>query len=186
MGNGAAMRVAPLGAYWADDFGQLISEAENSARVTHSHAEGVIGTIAVAAAAAAAVKLKSEPANTRVKQFFETVLGHIPESRVRRGIVLAAQTPCDLEIDVVAKALGNGSLVTAPDTVPFCIWCAAHHLTDFVKAVAVAISAGGDCDTNAAIVGGIVALAVGRENIPAEWRKNREPLTFPELRVECQ
>jgi ADP-ribosylglycohydrolase len=87
----------------------------------------------------------------------------------------------ELEVGVVAKALGNCSLVTAPDTVPFCIWCAAHRSDDFVKSIATAISAGGDCDTNAAIAGGIVALSVGRENIPVEWRKNREALPFREL-----
>ncbi|MGZ4964480.1 MAG: ADP-ribosylglycohydrolase family protein [Limisphaerales bacterium] len=127
------------------------------------------------------MQLKAEPQEILPKEFFETVLAHTPESRVRRGIVLAAQTPGNLEIDVVAKALGNGSLVTAPDTVPFCIWCAAHHLNDFVKAIAVAITAGGDCDTNAAIVGGIVAPVVGRKSIPIEWRSNREALPFPEL-----
>ena len=59
------------------------------------------------------------------------------------------------------KLLGNGSLVTAPDTVPFCVWMAAHHLDRFVDALGKTISVGGDCDTNAAIVGGIVALSAG-------------------------
>ncbi len=36
----------------------------------------------------------------------------------------------------------------------------------------------GDCDTNAAIVGGIVALSVGREGIPADWLAAREPIQF--------
>lgn len=91
MGNGAAMRVAPLGAYWADDAQQLVSDAENSARVTHTHAEGVAGAVAVAAAAAAAVQLRAEPGINRVDQFFKKVLELVPESRVRRGITLAAQ-----------------------------------------------------------------------------------------------
>ena len=38
------------------------------------------------------------------------------------------------------------------------------------------MSVGGDCDTNAAIVGGIVALSAGRENLPPEWLKAREPV----------
>lgn len=40
------------------------------------------------------------------------------------------------------------------------------------------IGADGDCDTNAAIVGGIVALSAGRERIPAEWLKEREIVIF--------
>lgn len=72
--------------------------------------------------------------------------------------------------------LGNGSLVTAPDTVPLCLWVAARHLDDFKKALSQTISAGGDCDTNAAIVGGIVALSAGREGIPTEWLNAREQI----------
>jgi ADP-ribosylglycohydrolase len=45
-----------------------------------------------------------------------------------------------------------------------------------VAAIAKTISAGGDCDTNAAVVGGIVALSAGREAIPPGWLKDREPL----------
>jgi len=37
---------------------------------------------------------------------------------------------------------------------------------------------GGDCDTNAAIVGGIVALSAGRAGIPSEWLQARERIQF--------
>jgi ADP-ribosylglycohydrolase len=105
----------------------------------------------------------------------------MPESKVRHGILIASQTLAEVEIEVVAKALGNGSLVIVPDTVPFALWSAAHNLDDYVKAVKQTILGGGDCDTNAAIVGGIVALSVGREGIPLEWRQQKEPLPFKEL-----
>jgi ADP-ribosylglycohydrolase len=39
-----------------------------------------------------------------------------------------------------------------------------------------AIRAGGDIDTTAAIVGGIVALAVQADGIPADWLAEREEL----------
>jgi len=45
-----------------------------------------------------------------------------------------------------------------------------------VEALGTTISVGGDCDTNAAIVGGIVALSAGRESIPPEWLAAREPI----------
>jgi ADP-ribosylglycohydrolase len=51
---------------------------------------------------------------------------------------------------------------------------AAHHLGQFTDALGKTISADGDCDTNAAIVGGIVALSAGREAIPTAWLKTRE------------
>ncbi len=53
MGNGGAMRVAPLGAWFAeDDLDRVVSEATLSAEVTHAHAEGIAGAVAVALAAA--------------------------------------------------------------------------------------------------------------------------------------
>ena len=51
MGNGAAMRVAPLGAWFADDVARAVDEARRSAEVTHMHPEGIAGAVAVAVAA---------------------------------------------------------------------------------------------------------------------------------------
>lgn len=176
MGNGGAMRVAPLGAYFADDFKRSATEARASSLVTHTHAEGVAGAIAIAIAASAAWQLREMPATERSGKLFGALLEHTPESAVRRGILLASHVPHEISIQEAARALGNGSLVTAPDTVPFCVWVAAHHSTDFVDALAHTIPAGGDCDTNAAIVGGIVALSAGRQSIPVQWLQAREPI----------
>ena len=89
---------------------------------------------------------------------------------------MATQIPEETPLETVASTLGNGLLVTAPDTVPFCLWVAAHHLGRFVEALGKTIFVGGDCDTNAAIVGGIVALSAGRRAIPTEWLNAREPV----------
>jgi ADP-ribosylglycohydrolase len=176
-GNGGAMRVAPLGAYFADEPERAASEARASSVVTHTHAEGIAGTIAVAVAASAAWRLRSTERSERPKLFFERVLQLTPESEVRRKILIASQTPWDTEPKFVAQALGKGDLVTAPDTVPFCLWAAAYHLDNYVEALSQTICVGGDCDTNAAIVGGIVAPSAGRESIPVDWLRAREPFT---------
>ncbi len=173
MGNGSAMRVAPLGAYFADDLSQCVEQARLSSLVTHTHPEGVAGAIAVALAAAMAWQLSNETTD-RARRLFEAVLHHTPESQVRRGILVASTTSPELSVTDVARALGNGSLVTAPDTVPFCVWMAAHHPDRFVEALGKTVSVGGDCDTNAAIVCGIVALSAGHESIPTEWLRARE------------
>ncbi len=113
----------------------------------------------------------------RAKRLFEAVLQLTRESELRRKVLIASQTPPNVEPEQVAKALGCGELVTAPDTVPFCLWVASHHLDNYPEALATAICVGGDCDTNAAIVGGIVANGVGREGIPPDWLKAKEPFT---------
>lgn len=60
--------------------------------------------------------------------------------------------------------------------VPLCQSVAARHLDDYQSAVVAAIRARGDVDTNAAIVGGIFALATGADGIPKDWRAGREGL----------
>jgi ADP-ribosylglycohydrolase len=62
--------------------------------------------------------------------------------------------------------------------VPFCLWCAARHLDDYVEAIWTAVGVGGDIDTICAIVGGIVALGAGRESIPVEWLASRETIAI--------
>jgi len=44
-GNGAAMRVAPVGAYFADDLKKVVENAEKSAIVTHTHPDGIAGCL---------------------------------------------------------------------------------------------------------------------------------------------
>jgi ADP-ribosylglycohydrolase len=52
LGNGGAMRVAPVGGYFADDLAAVVTEAGASAEVTHAHPDGMAGAVAVAVAAA--------------------------------------------------------------------------------------------------------------------------------------
>lgn len=81
-GNGAAMRVAPLGAFFADDVDAAAEQAALSAVVTHTHEEAVAGAVAVAVAAAQAWRLGRERARPRRSEFLDLVLPSIPESEV--------------------------------------------------------------------------------------------------------
>ncbi|MBX3276337.1 MAG: ADP-ribosylglycohydrolase family protein [Sandaracinaceae bacterium] len=170
MGNGAAMRVAPLGAYAADlGWDRVVAEARASAEVTHAHPEGIAGGIAVALAAAWACGERAAP-------LFEVVLDHTPRSETRERIAVAAEFATDSPIAAAAAALGTGASVLSQDTVAFCLWCAARHLDDFSEAMWATVAGFGDCDTTCAIVGGIVAGAVGAAGIPAQWLARREPI----------
>jgi ADP-ribosylglycohydrolase len=59
--------------------------------------------------------------------------------------------------------------------VPFAVWCAAAPVESFEAAIWLTLSGLGDCDTTAAIVGGIVVLRTGVAGIPAAWRAACEP-----------
>lgn len=196
-GNGSAMRIAPLAGYFAaDGFEKVAEQAALSAAVTHAHPEGVAGGAAAAVAGAYAWQHRDRRADPAVKRgLFDAVLAHTPAGLVRTGIQRAAElsvelpdpyvklldhgmsvVPFDVTIAPVVKALGNGSMVSCQDTVPFCLWVAARRLDDYEKAIVETVRGGGDIDTTAAIVGGIVALAVGADGIPADWLAGREAL----------
>jgi ADP-ribosylglycohydrolase len=66
--------------------------------------------------------------------------------------------------------------VSAQDTVPFALWCAARHLSSYEEALWLTVSGLGDRDTTCAIVGGIVATYTGVESISHHWCADREPL----------
>lgn len=176
MGNGAAMRVAPVGAYFADDVSVAVSQARASAEVTHAHPEGQAGAIAVATAALFAWRSRHAPEGLGNATLLSFVHEHTPEGATRAGIERAMAIALGTEPREVAASLGSGERVLAEDTVPFALWCAARHLDDFEEAMWTTLSGLGDRDTTCAIVGGIVVLASGLESIPAEWRAAREPL----------
>jgi ADP-ribosylglycohydrolase len=172
-GNGAAMRVAPLGAWYADDPAEAARQAELSATVTHPHPEAVAGTVAVAVAAALAA---STPGRLAPGVFLDGVLDHVPETRVRQGITEARHLLTVRDPGTAASVLGNGRQVAAHDTVPYTLWAASLHLDDYESAFWTTSAAGGDVDTTCAIVGGIVAARVGVQALPAAWLATCEPL----------
>ena len=174
MGNGAAMRVAPLGAYFAGDLTRVVSEARASAEVTHAHPEGQAGAIAIAVAAAWACQ---EPgARGSVAELFTTVLDCTPAGATRQGLEKARTWPLEYSPSSAARTLGSGQKVLSEDTVPFAVWCAARHLDSFEEALWCTVAGFGDRDTTCAMVGGIVALSAGRSSIPAPWLAARETL----------
>ena len=171
MGNGGAMRAAPIGAWFADDPARAALEARQSAEVTHAHPEGQAGAIAVAVAAAWVAAGAGPPA-----ELFTTVLMHTPPGATRAGIEAAAGLPLTSSVKAAVVLLGSGDRVTSQDTVPFTLWCAARHAGAYQDALWTTVSGLGDRDTTCAIVGGIVAADPAVE-VPAAWLRAREPLS---------
>ncbi|GIM87763.1 ADP-ribosylglycohydrolase family protein [Salinispora arenicola] len=178
-GNGAAMRVGPLGAYFADSSTRAAAQARASAEVTHAHPEGVAGAVAVAVAASLAARGRLDGHRPEPERLLAGVAAALdPTSEVYRGIRRATGL-LGRRPEAAVAALGNGSRVTAQDTVAFTCWVAAGHLDDYPAAVRVCVEAGGDVDTTTAIVGAIVAAHTGvgtPAGVPTEWVDAREPL----------
>ncbi|MGW3829765.1 ADP-ribosylglycohydrolase family protein [Streptomyces microflavus] len=167
LGNGAAMRVAPLGARFHEDLDLVAEQAVLSAAVTHAHPDGIAGAVAVAVAAALSV---------RGEFTLEAVADRTPEGPVRDGVRRAAETPFTTEPWRAADLLGNGQRIRADDTVPFALWTAARHGGDLEGALWATAEGFGDVDTTCAITGGVVGAVTGTAGAPEQWLRRREPL----------
>jgi ADP-ribosylglycohydrolase len=155
-GNGSAMRVAPVGLAFAD-IDQVLSEAERSAAVTHDHLEGIKG----AQATAVAVFLARSGAS---KDDIRRDLGDRFGYDLNRTVT---QIRPDYRWDVSCQGSVPEAIVAFLDS------------ADFEDAVRLAVSLGGDADTQAAIAGGIAEAFYGhipdgivesvRERLPAQF-----------------
>ncbi|MBL4634472.1 MAG: ADP-ribosylglycohydrolase family protein [Kofleriaceae bacterium] len=172
-GNGAAMRVAPLGAYFADDLERCVQQARLQAEVTHTHQEGIDGSIAIAVATA--LVWRDEESLHSASGFLSALIDLLPAGKIRDEIVRASEIPEDVSAMAAASVLGNGSKISAADTVPICVWIVSRRRGDYREAFWETVALLGDRDTTCAIVGGILSV---RAEVPTEWVAAREP--FPD------
>jgi poly(ADP-ribose) glycohydrolase ARH3 len=161
-GNGAAMRIAPVAAQFADDPEALAREAARSARVTHAHPLGIEGAVVQAVAIAAAVWAE-DPLEAAIAAATAPPLRE-PLERARTAIE-EAWTP-----ERLAAQLGNGFEVHR--SVPAAI--AAAAALSLEDACTTAVPIGGDADTIAAMAGAIAGARYGASAIPERWRSGLE------------
>ncbi|MER7759194.1 ADP-ribosylglycohydrolase family protein [Streptomyces sp. NPDC097619] len=174
-GNGAAMRVAPLGAWLAADLDAVAEQAARQSEVSHHHPEAVGGAVAVAVAAALAAGGRGGPAPARAA-FLRAVADRLPVGDVRSGLRVAARLPEHTSVRHAAEVPGSGYRMSGPDTVPFALWCAAGHLDDLHEGLWTTVGGRGDIDTTCAIAGGVIAARTGVAALPPAWHTALEPL----------
>ncbi len=141
-GNGSAMRVAPV-AWVADDLEQALDLAAQSAMPTHDHPEGIKGAQAVAAAIFMA---RSGAGKLAIRDFVTERFGY------------------DLQRSPARIRPGYAFEVSCQKSVPEAL-CCFFESSDFVSAIRLAVSLGGDADTQAAIAGSVAEAFYG--GVPA-------------------
>ncbi|MCG8511390.1 MAG: ADP-ribosylglycohydrolase family protein, partial [Rhodospirillales bacterium] len=158
-GNGAAMRVAPIGIAFSSDLHKVAEYAECSARITHTHPVGVDGAKLIAIATA----LASQAENVFDRQaFFSKLLDFAETEAFREQLERAGSMSA---LDPVSQ-FGTG--VEAQRSVATAIACFAATPDDYAETVSYAISLGGDTDTIAAMAGAIAGARLGVESIPTD------------------
>lgn len=164
LGNGAAMRIAPVGVLWAHDAEALERAARRSALVTHAHPVGVEGAVVQARAVALAAERR---------RFGRVELAELASSATtpefREGLAEALQaydeaadlTPVDVAVRLGTAPVSHRSVAAA-------LWAAATAET-FAEGVASALELGGDVDTIAAMTSAVLGAAGGLAAIPSDW-----------------
>jgi len=168
-GNGPAMRAAIFGAAF-DDLPKMLQFVRSSSRLTHTDPKAEYGAIAVALAARHSRDHDSVDANLWLSDVVDTVgdKGSELTDLLRRSVDSVAAGESSKSF---ADSLGLSQGVSGYTyhTVPVAIHAWLSHPRDYRQAVTEIIQCGGDADTTAAIVGGIVGAGVGEDGIPPAW-----------------
>ncbi len=172
-GNGPAMRSAVLGAA-IEDMGQLRRFVRVSTRLTHTDPKAEYGAMAIAVAAHMAGQgtLDNGPHYmSQLRQLFANDSADELLALLDQAVCsVAAQKSSQEFADSLGQTRGVSGYVY--HTVPVAIHACLRNRTDFRNAVMEVISCGGDTDTTAAIVGGVVGAGMGKDGIPREWLDN--------------
>lgn len=155
-GNGAAMRVAPVGLLFADELDELWEQARLSALPTHTHPLGIEGAQVLAHATALALYATTFDR----KQFCCELLSRATTEEFRWHLSIAAKLKSGDSLS------GLGSTLHAHRSVVTAIACFAATPGDFEMAIARAIGLGDDTDTVAAMAGSLVGAFAGAGAIP--------------------
>ncbi len=164
LGNGAAMRSAPVGLRFFADHETIWQQAAASAHPTHRHELGIEAAQLIAMATSLAIEMPEiDPANlaAALRPWCKTtVFG-------KRIDVLAGIQSWD---DVAQ--LGNG--IEAHESVVTAIACFALSPDDYPTAIGQAIWQAGDTDTIAAMTGAMCGARLGGDCIPSQALANLE------------
>jgi ADP-ribosylglycohydrolase len=175
-GNGPAMRSAVIGSCYGHDDEKMRELVRASTRITHTDPKAEFGALAVALAAhAAGCGWGKEHHGEITPQSYGRTLQNLlgAEANEFLGLVDRAveSAAADQTTESFAEGMGLGRGVTGYvyHTVPVALHAWFRHPADYRSAVREVVRCGGDTDTTAAIVGGIVGARVGKAGIPAEW-----------------
>jgi len=166
-GNGAAMRVAPVGLLFLNRPGELQRAARLSSLITHSHVLGIEGAVLQALAVARAVD-QDPGRQLDAAAFVSHLLTFATEDIYHRkmgSLSSLLEHPGDRRL--VIGGLGHG--IEAFNSVPTAMFSFLSHPGDFAATVIYAVSLGGDTDTIASMAGAIAGACLGVDALPPKW-----------------
>lgn len=162
-GNGAAMRVAPIGLAFFDNSARMRSEAEESAKVTHLHPLGIDGAVLVASAISMLIQTREFDAS----EFFVQLRSVAATEEFQWQLTTAGRLGAD-------EMISFGSSLPAHRSVTTAITCFTCSPNSYVDTISRAIALGDDTDTVAAIAGALSGAYLGINEIPTHLLEKLE------------
>ncbi|MGD8564485.1 MAG: ADP-ribosylglycohydrolase family protein [Desulfarculaceae bacterium] len=170
-GNGGAMRVGVIDAFYAGNQERLLNAALDQCRITHFHPQGLASAAAQALAVGLACRLGVAGSTPDAAAFVEHLAQAVEDMDFHFAGRLRAMPELPLGDEVgVRKALGSvyACDVTAAEAVPPAIGCFLGA-GSAEQAVVMAVSLGGDTDTIGAMAGALAGAYWGIEALPRKW-----------------
>ncbi|NOY63826.1 MAG: hypothetical protein GXO97_00270, partial [Nitrospirae bacterium] len=167
-GNGAAMRVAPIGLlYWYDD-SRIIQGAYKASIITHSNPLAIDGAVSIALSIG--MILRGEDIYTIPERILDHMNTDMMRKKIKDVASLFQREKTDRE--EVINLLGNG--VLTDQSVPTALYVFLRYGSDFIKAINYSVSLGGDTDTISAMTGALCGALLSYEALPSECIKALE------------
>ena len=172
-GNGPAMRSPIIGVCYGREIGMLREFVKRSTRITHTDPKAEFGALAVAVAAyCSSIGTES---GVSPEGYYQRLCGLLSADGADEFLALIRKTVNSVlagqSTESFAADLGRGKGVGGYmyHTVPAVIHAWLSHPNDYRTAITQIVRCGGDTDSTAAILGGIIGAGVGRRGIPEDW-----------------
>ncbi|MEM3402102.1 MAG: ADP-ribosylglycohydrolase family protein, partial [Candidatus Hadarchaeales archaeon] len=144
-GNGAAMRVVPVGLLYNNDLDKVREVAEATSRVTHTHILGVEGAVLQALGVAMATRSGITEEISRDEFLRRLVEAGRCEEYLTKLNEIGSLLSKPFDQREIVERLGNGG--GAQNSVPAAIFFFLSFPADFRKTVLNSAALGGDADT---------------------------------------
>lgn len=168
-GNGPAMRSAVIGVYARDNDAQLTELVKKSTLITHRDPKALKGAMIVAKAAAYNASANEFDMDDGVKAILPIIND---DEELRELIDKAIKSTKNKETAYeFCKSMGFHKGVSGYiyHTLPVVYQIWLRYPRDFESAITEAVMCGGDTDTVAAILGGMIGAGCGQDGIPKRW-----------------
>jgi ADP-ribosylglycohydrolase len=176
-GNGAAMRAAIVGAFFCDAPEERRAWSDALAEVTHTDARATEAARFVAELAALAMTTGERESLAR--DALRVVENEQLRNALERAIDLGVS---DVDWHAAAKEIGTSGFVI--HSVPLATFAFVRFGRDPMEAMTAAVRAGGDTDSNAAIVGAWMGALHGVSAFPPRLVERIQPGPFGRAHLE--